>query len=44
MSVRTVQAWIAGRRLRVIRLSPRAVRVSEEALAEFLERAAGGAS
>ncbi len=39
VSLRTVQGWVAGGRLEVLRLSPRAVRVREEALETFLERA-----
>ena len=42
VSLRTVQSWVASGRLAVLRLSPRSVRVTEEALAEFLEHAAGG--
>jgi excisionase family DNA binding protein len=36
---RTVQGWIAARRLRVVRLSPRCVRVDPADLARFLEEA-----
>jgi excisionase family DNA binding protein len=39
VSLRTVQGWVASGRLEVLRLSPRAVRVTEEALARFLDRA-----
>ena len=41
VSLRTVQGWVASGHLEVLRLSPRMVRVTEEALARFLERAAG---
>lgn len=36
VSLRTVRAWIASGRLEIVRLSPRTVRVTEQALTEFL--------
>ena len=40
VSIRTVQGWVASGRLPVLRISRRALRVTEEALAAFLEQAA----
>ena len=37
VSLRTVQSWVASERLSVLRLSPRTVRVTQEALNAFLE-------
>ena len=37
-SLRTVRSWISSGRLEVVRLSPRMVRVTETALADFMLR------
>ena len=42
VSLRTARAWVASGRLRVIRLSPRTLRVSQEALDAFLTDARNG--
>jgi hypothetical protein len=39
VSLRTVEGWVASGRIEVLRLSPREVRATEEALARFLDRA-----
>lgn len=43
VSPRTVQSLIAAGRMRVVRLSPRAIRIAEGDLNEFVRRAAGPA-
>ena len=43
LSSRSVQSLIAARRLRVVRLSPRAIRVSEGDVNAFIQAAAGPA-
>ena len=44
VNVRTVQKWVAAGRLRVLRLGPKTIRVTEEDLADFIRRARGRAS
>ena len=43
LSSRSVQSLVAAGKLRVVRLSPRAIRVSQGDVDEFIRRAAGPA-
>jgi excisionase family DNA binding protein len=42
VSLRTARAWVSSGRLRVLRLSPRTLRISQDALDDLLRNARDG--